>query len=47
MLISYCPLCGSGLIYDRRVGDEMLLFDNTSALYDNHLVMFDYNSSFW
>ncbi len=48
VLVSYCPLCGSGVVYDRRVGDETLLFGNTSALYENDLVMFDYNSgSYW
>ena len=48
VLITYCPLCGSGVVYDRRVGDETLLFGNTSALYENDLVMFDYNSgSYW
>ena len=47
VLISYCPLCGSGVVYDRRVGDDTLLFGNTSALYENNPVMFDYNSGFW
>ena len=47
VLISYCPLCGSSVVYDRRVGDETLLFGNTSALYENNPVMFDYNSGFW
>jgi hypothetical protein len=45
VLVSYCPLCRSGVIYDRRVlaGDEQrtLSFGNTSALYENDLVMID------
>ena len=47
VLISYCLLCGSGVVYDLRLGDETLLFGNTSALYENDLVMFDYNFGFW
>ena len=45
VLISYCPLCGSGVVYDRRPDDlrhdTALTFSNTSALYDNDLVMVD------
>lgn len=48
VLISYCPLCGSGVVFDRRVDGETLLFGNTSALYQNDLVMFDHQTgSYW
>lgn len=48
VLISYCPLCGSGVVFDRRVNGEALLFGNTSALYQNDLVMFDHQTgSYW
>lgn len=43
--ITYCPLCGSGLVFDRRPNDlrhdGLLTFDNTSALYENDMVMVD------
>ena len=43
--ITYCPLCGSGLVFDRRISDlrheGVLTFDNTSALYENDMVMVD------
>ena len=48
VLITWCPLCGSGVVYDRRLGDTTHLFGNTSALFENDLVMFDYETgSFW
>ena len=48
VLVSYCPLCASGVVYDRRLDDEVLLFGNTGALYQNDLVMFDHGTgSYW
>lgn len=48
VLISYCPLCRSGVVYDRRVGGRELSFGNTSALYQSDLVMFDRETnSYW
>ncbi len=45
VLISYCPLCNSGVVFDRRLDDlrhdGALTFGNSSALYDNDLVMVD------
>jgi uncharacterized protein DUF3179 len=48
VLISYCPLCSSGIVYDRRLDDRVLTFGNTSALYESDLVMLDYQTgSYW
>lgn len=48
LLVSYCPLCGSGVVFDRRLGGRTLRFGNTSALYDSDLVMFDWETnSYW
>lgn len=48
VLISYCPLCRSAIVYDRRVDGEVLNFGNTSALYESDLVMVDRNTgSYW
>ena len=41
VLISYCPLCASGVVYSRKLDKQTLLFGNTSALYQSDLVMFD------
>ncbi|MBI3961414.1 MAG: DUF3179 domain-containing protein [Deinococcus sp.] len=47
VLISYCPLCRSGIVYDRRLGDRVLSFGNTSALYQSDLVMYDRQTDSW
>lgn len=48
VLISYCPLCASGVVYSRELDGDVLLFGNTSALYESDLVMFDHNTgSYW
>ncbi len=41
VLITYCTLCRSGIVYERRMAGEVLTFGNTSALFENDLVMFD------
>jgi hypothetical protein len=48
VLVSYCPLYGSGVVYDRRLDSVEQVFGNTSALYENDLVMFDHDTgSYW
>lgn len=48
ILISYCPLCYSGIVYSRSLGENTLTFGNTSALYQSDMVMLDYESgSYW
>ena len=48
LLISYCPLCASGVVYNRRLEGRTLLFGNTSALYQSDLVMYDHQTgSYW
>ena len=48
VLISYCPLCRSAIVYDRRIAGHTLSFGNTSALYESDLVMVDRNTgSYW
>jgi hypothetical protein len=47
-LISYCPLCYSGIIFSRILDGEELVFGNTSALYESDMVMLDYETgSYW
>ena len=48
LLVSYCPLCASGVVYDREFDGQVLLFGNTSALYQSDLVMYDHETgSYW
>ena len=48
VLVSYCPLCVSGVVYNRELDGEVLLFRNTSALHESDLVMYDHQTgSYW
>lgn len=48
VLISYCPLCNSAIVYSRVVDEQELVFGNTSALYNSDMVMYDTaTASFW
>ncbi len=38
---TWCPLCGTGIVYDRRVGDQTLTLHVSGKLYHNDLVMLD------
>lgn len=41
VLVSYCPLTGSGLAFDPRVGGRLRNFGVSGLLFENNLVMFD------
>ncbi|GMQ78616.1 MAG: DUF3179 domain-containing protein [Anaerolineae bacterium] len=50
ILASYCPLCRSGIVFDRLLPGTgaPLLLGNTSALYESDMVMFDHQTgSYW
>lgn len=48
VLISWCPLCGSGIVFARELGRRVLTFGNTSALFESDLVMYDHQTgSYW
>lgn len=48
VLITYCPLCFSGVVYHRDMDGTLLTFGNTSALYQSDLVMYDHQTgSYW
>jgi hypothetical protein len=48
IMATYCPLCRSGVVYDRTVQGESLVFGNTSALYESDMVMLDHKTgSYW
>jgi hypothetical protein len=45
---TYCPLCASAMVFDRRASGRTLVFGNTSALHENDMVMFDHETgSYW
>ena len=39
--VTYCPLCASGVAFERRVGDRVLSFGTSGMLYLSDLVMYD------
>jgi hypothetical protein len=48
ILVSFCPLCGTGLVFDRRVGGEVRTFGVSGLLYRSDLLMYDHGSeSLW
>ncbi len=46
--VTYCPLCNTSMVFDRRVGDQVLSFGTTGRLRHSDLVMYDHQTeSFW
>jgi hypothetical protein len=39
--VTYSPLCDSVVVFDRRVGDDVLTFGVSGLLYNSNLVMYD------
>jgi hypothetical protein len=39
--VTWCPLCNTGIVFDRRVGGRAEVFGVSGALYRSALVMFD------
>ncbi len=39
--VTYCPLCDSGVAFDRRLGGEVLDFGTSGGLYQANLVLYD------
>ena len=47
-VITYCPLCGSGLAFSSKVKDQHLKFGVSGLLYNNDLVFYDQETeSLW
>jgi len=48
VLITFCPLCGSAIVFDSRVDSETLGFGVSGKLYESNLLMYDKTSeSLW
>ncbi|MCK4965812.1 DUF3179 domain-containing protein, partial [bacterium] len=41
ILITYCPLCGSGIAYERTLDGKEVEFGTSGKLYNSNLVMYD------
>lgn len=48
VVVTYCPLCRSGIVFSRILDGLELSFGNTGALYESALVMYDKETeSYW
>lgn len=47
VLITFCPLCNSALVFDRKVGERVLDFGTTGKLRNSDLVMWDRQTESW
>jgi len=39
--VTYCPLCGTAMVFDRRVGERALSFGVSGLLYQSDVLMYD------
>jgi len=39
--VTFCPLCGTGILYNREVNGEVLEFGVSGLLYESNLMMYD------
>lgn len=49
VVVTYCPLCRSGIVFERHLNNGQLLsFGNTGALFESDMVMYDRETeSYW
>ncbi|MFQ5971554.1 MAG: DUF3179 domain-containing protein [Alphaproteobacteria bacterium] len=47
ILVTYCPLCNSGVVFDRRIGGEVVEFGNTGRIRHFDMVMYDKATESW
>jgi hypothetical protein len=45
--VTYCPLCNSALVFDRRVDGEVLEFGVTGKLRNSDMIMYDRQTESW
>ena len=45
--VTYCPTCNSGIVFDRRVEDRVLIFGVTGKLRNANLIMYDLETLSW
>lgn len=45
--VTFCPLCNSGVVFDRRVGGDETTFGTTGRLRNSDLVMYDRATESW
>ena len=43
-LITWCPLCGTGMVHSREIDGEVLVFGNQGDLHNNAMTLFDHGT---
>lgn len=41
LLVTYCPLCGTGIVFHRSIGGKAVEFGTSGSLYNSNLLMYD------
>ena len=47
VLVTYCPLCNSAIVFERRIGDRVTTFGTTGKLRHSDMVMYDRMTESW
>ncbi len=48
ILVTYCPLCGTGMVFDREIGGQVRSFGVSGLLYQSDVLLYDRGSeSLW
>jgi hypothetical protein len=45
--VTFCPLCNSGITFDRRVGGQVLSFGVSGKLRNSDMIMYDRQTESW
>jgi len=45
--VTYCPLCNTAIVFDRRINDQVLDFGTTGNLRHSDLIMYDRQTQSW
>lgn len=47
VVVTYCPLCNAAVVFDRRVGDNVLDFGVSGKLRNSDMIMYDRQTESW
>jgi len=47
LAVTFCPLCNSSIVFDRRVGDTVLEFGVSGLLRNSDMIMYDRQTESW
>jgi hypothetical protein len=48
IVVTYCPLCGTGVVFDTKVNGRKLTFGVSGLLYQSDMLLYDHQTeSLW